>query len=257
MLCRMKLPVPPSRVAVHTMIYLTSGIANMRINGVEYHIEAGEVLLVPAGQVFSFDTLDINTGFLCSFNDEFLHHSPITSNDAYPLRHLDISGKNRFTPTDQQSACIHLNLSRVLQLYTASGLGAHQLIRTYLLSVIFELLLSETEDVDRASSQLSTRFKLLLLQNFRTQHQAGYYADLLCVTPNHLNKILRKETGRSTKQWIAEALLLEVKIYLNSTNSTIGEIALETGFGDVTYFSRFFKKHTGITPLDYRKRIDY
>ncbi|MEO3405935.1 helix-turn-helix domain-containing protein [Mucilaginibacter sp. CAU 1740] len=241
------------------MIYLTSAIANMRINGVEHQIKAGEVLLVPTGQVFSFDTLDINTGFLCSFNDEFLHHSPITSNDAYPLRHLDISGKNRFTPTDQQSACIHLNLSRMLQLYTASGLGAHQLIRVYLLSVIFELLVSETKDVGRASSQLelATRFKLLLLQHFRTQHKAGYYADLLCVTPNHLNKILRKETGRSTKQWIAEALLLEVKIYLNSTNSTISEVAVETGFADVTYFSRFFKKYTGITPLDYRKRIDY
>ena len=68
----MKLPVPPNRATSHTIIYLTGGEAIMRIGSQTYRIFKEECLVVPAGQVFSFDNVDLNTGYLLGFQDDFL-----------------------------------------------------------------------------------------------------------------------------------------------------------------------------------------
>jgi len=79
---------------------------------------------------------------------------------------------------------------------------------------------------------------------------------LLNVTPNHLNKSVKSTTGKSATKWIDETILLEAKYLLYQTTLSINEIAMQVGHEDHSYFSRFFKKHEGITPIQYRKLID-
>lgn len=67
-----KLPVPPTRAATHTLIFLTAGEAIMTIASETCKIHKDECLVVPAGQVFSFDNLDINKGYLCNFHNDII-----------------------------------------------------------------------------------------------------------------------------------------------------------------------------------------
>jgi AraC-like DNA-binding protein len=75
----------------------------------------------------------------------------------------------------------------------------------------------------------------------------------LGISPNHLNKSVKAVTGRTAIIILNEMNLQEAKMQLKYTNLSIGEIAFRLGFKDLSYFSRFFKKATGLSPLEYRK----
>lgn len=78
------------------------------------------------------------------------------------------------------------------------------------------------------------------------------YADRLAVHVNHLNKVLKENTGKTTTDIISSRVVQEAKILLKQTNWNISEIAYCLGFDEVAHFSNFFKKQTAVAPLKFR-----
>ena len=105
-----------------------------------------------------------------------------------------------------------------------------------------------------SSAQLTARFRQLLTQHILSKRTVHHYADLLSVTPNHLNKCVKETTGKSASVLIADMLVLEAKVLLGQPDLTISEVAFRLSFEDLSYFARFFKKHTGFNPTDYRQQ---
>ena len=101
---------------------------------------------------------------------------------------------------------------------------------------------------------LTEKFKELVAEHYLTKRQVKEYADLLFVSANHLNKTIKSVTGKTASELISEMLLMEAKILLKQTNMNISEIAFYLRFEDTSYFTRFFKKNTALTPLAYRKK---
>jgi len=81
------------------------------------------------------------------------------------------------------------------------------------------------------------------------------YANVLNVHVNHLNKVLKETTGRTTSDIILNRIYQEAKTLLKQTNWNISEIAYSLGFEEVAHFSNFFKKHSGNSPLHFREEI--
>jgi len=81
------------------------------------------------------------------------------------------------------------------------------------------------------------------------------YANLLNVTPNYLNKTVKNHTHRTAIDWIEIARLNMAKQYLKDRTLSIAQIAEKTGLVDQSYFSRFFKKKTGLTPSEFRNSL--
>jgi len=79
------------------------------------------------------------------------------------------------------------------------------------------------------------------------------FADRLAIHVNSLNRSVKEVTGKSTTAHIAERLISEAKLLLHHTDWSVGDIADRLGFEYATYFHRFFKQHTGITPLAFRQ----
>jgi AraC-like DNA-binding protein len=104
--------------------------------------------------------------------------------------------------------------------------------------------------------RLTNKFKELVFTHVRSVHLVAEYADLLHVSPNHLNKIVKQITGRSPIKWIDEAIVLEGKVLLHQTDLPVNGIAAELGIADASYFSRLFKKYEAMTPLQFRQRIE-
>ena len=75
------------------------------------------------------------------------------------------------------------------------------------------------------------------------------------VSTNYLNRIVKKHTGHPMGAWIDMARLGRAKKLLRESDLPVIDVAAETGFEDQSYFSRFFRKHTGITPSEYRKGL--
>jgi AraC-like DNA-binding protein len=112
---------------------------------------------------------------------------------------------------------------------------------------------SEVSD-SKSKTQKMTLFKKLVNESFLTHQPVSSYASSLNVSPNYLNALCKKHEGRSAIQLIHERLLLESKRLLYATDMDIKEISFHLNFEDVPYFNRFFKKHTNLTPVQYREQ---
>lgn len=103
--------------------------------------------------------------------------------------------------------------------------------------------------------QLTDDFFRLLSTHYRSEHNVGFYAERLHRTPKYFSGAIRRISGRSVSDWIATMLISDSKLLLQNTDMTVLEISEELGFSSPSVFVQFFRHHTGITPLQFRKQI--
>lgn len=99
---------------------------------------------------------------------------------------------------------------------------------------------------------LIKRFYQLVEENYQKNIPVNKYASLLAVTPNHLTQVLKQLTGKTTNDIIQAKQVLEIKRLLIHTSMNVSEIAHRLNFADQSYFTKFFKRITGMTPLHFR-----
>lgn len=251
-------PVPPSRAIGHSLVYLTSGQARMRIGNDHYMVGPHEMLITRAGQVYSFEPGDVNTGFVCHFYDDILLGQPGPASVLAPFAFLHFWGRPVIALPAQTAAFVEQLLRRLLAEYSTQQLAYPAVIRAYLLALLHELNRVYSTDPAPAPSTaalaLTTQFKHLVSTSLKTSHRVSDYAAWLHISANHLSKCVRAVTGKSPARWIEESIVLEAKALLFQSTWPMSEVALAVGLEDASYFSRLFKKHTGLTPLAFRKQ---
>lgn len=99
---------------------------------------------------------------------------------------------------------------------------------------------------------LSDRFFLLLAKHYKTEHSVSFYADKMALTPKYLTTAIKRITGKSILTWINNAIIIEIKIQLKTTDKTILQISEDLNFSTPSAMIQFFKLHIGTTPLKYR-----
>jgi AraC-like DNA-binding protein len=95
----------------------------------------------------------------------------------------------------------------------------------------------------------------LLVKEFWRHRSVGFYADRLNVTPKYFSEVIKKQTGKTAGEWIDDAVLLEAKVLLQDIDLGIAQISDRLNFCDQSVFGKFFKTHTGISPIEYRKAL--
>lgn len=100
------------------------------------------------------------------------------------------------------------------------------------------------------------KYKKLIDGNYINCRTVRDYAMQLGVSPNYLNILAKRHLGKSALEMINERIMLEIKRLLLRTDCNISEIACKLGFNEVSYFSRFFKQNTGITPHEFRTTMN-
>ncbi|HEY9045497.1 MAG TPA: AraC family transcriptional regulator [Ohtaekwangia sp.] len=109
--------------------------------------------------------------------------------------------------------------------------------------------------MDATQSRLVLQFKIQVDANFRDKTQVSQYADMLYITPGHLNDVIKSTIGKTAKQVIDEKRIMEAKRLLFWGDLSLKEIADYLSFEDDSYFNRYFKKHTGHTPSLFQRTI--
>lgn len=100
---------------------------------------------------------------------------------------------------------------------------------------------------------LFNRFCRLLVEHCHAHHDVSFYADALCITPYYLSKITGRTIKVSPKELIDRQIILEMKRLLTTTDIPVKELAVRFHFDTVSYMARFFRRHTGVTPSEFRK----
>lgn len=146
------------------------------------------------------------------------------------------------------------------QIYTESN--ANLANSTAVIQSEMHTLLLEFKRIGKCESRISTipevlnRYKTLVDSYFVKERQVQSYAYKLGVSPNYLNILAKKHLGKSALEIINERVLLETKRLLLRTDFEISEIAYRLGFNELSYFSRFFKRNTGITPHEFKNMMN-
>ncbi len=175
---------------------------------------------------------------------EYLHHEPILKLSSEQFRLM--SGW-----MDQ----IHWILSNIsaTNLMTLINNNVYNLfiaIRTEL----DKKLKDKSRIYKNSAWEITTRFWSLLTRHSHKERSVHFYANALSITPDYLNKVCHRAYGITPKAFIDQQIILEIKSYLLETTLTVAEIAERLNFEDASYMCRFFRRKTGLSPLEFRKQ---
>ena len=170
---------------------------------------------------------------------------------AYPVQKLN-----------EQECCRVAGRIRSIQSYISDEAHLYRslIIRNEVISLFLDLDNSRTKkhgDPEVVLSQaelLRERFREMLVEKCREHRDVAFYARELCVTPDYLSRVVREYDGGSAMKWIANAVVTEAKFLMRQPEKTINQIAFELNFPDQSTFGKFLKKHTGMSPKEYRKK---
>ena len=102
---------------------------------------------------------------------------------------------------------------------------------------------------------IAFRFAMLVYEHYKQHKEMAFYADKLCITPQYLIRVIQEVNGQSARELLADHVVLEVKALLRDANLDIKDIVRQTGFSNQSSLSRFFRRHTGMSPTEYRRTI--
>ena len=101
-----------------------------------------------------------------------------------------------------------------------------------------------------------SEFQHLLLLHFRTERTVRFYAEKLFITPKYLSAVVKEISGMKPKEWINNIILQEIKNKLLYSSASVKEIACSLNFSNSSFFGKYFKIHTGVSPAKYRLRVN-
>lgn len=102
--------------------------------------------------------------------------------------------------------------------------------------------------------EIFRRFIALVNEYSKNERTVGFYADKLCLTPRYLNTVIRQVSRQTVMEWINQAIILEAQVLLKHSDLLVYQIADELHFPNPSFFCKFFKKRTGMTPQEYQKK---
>lgn len=137
-----------------------------------------------------------------------------------------------------------------------------QILRNYIQSFLLDIYdkthrifeQNRPEGISR-QEELFKRFIQLIHKHCLNQREVSFYAQKMFITPRYLSAITQAVAGETAKNIIDKHVILEIKVLLESTDLSIQEIAIRLQFPDQSFFGRYFKKHTSISPQYYRRKL--
>ena len=245
----------PHRHDFYQLFWVESGNGIFVSDGRSYPLTRGSLIFVPPGQVHAWKPKDTLNGYVLCFEPASL----FGGNDR-PYRLLHDLGQFSATTKDRATFQIVGSTYQILRaafkdLSNESSGSAEfrsDMLRsqvTALLIRLHRLCLSTTSaEVQGYSTQLNSRFLLLLQKEEGRLQRTSFYASALSVSTRVLVDAVLAETGKSPSTWIRDRTLLEARRLLTYTDLTISEIAYRLNFRHVSYFVRFHRRLAGVAP---------
>ncbi len=217
----------------------------------EYEIKPNRIFFVKPEQIHFLHNDTMMEYSALQFTEEFMS----CSDTGYQTEEREIAVCHDLTLEEQERMEI---LFKQISAEAVSGLEySTALIQSEINTLLLDL---ERIGLDKrrytALPDLLLKYRMLVEKQYTATRLVQKYAGQLGVSANYLNVLVRKYLGKSALNLINERVILEIKRRLLRTEKGVSEIAYELGFDELSYFSRFFKRHTGITPIAFREKMN-
>ncbi|MBK1896165.1 AraC family transcriptional regulator [Chryseobacterium paridis] len=247
------------QLSFYEILFIEQGAGTFTLDENKISITPGTVIFTSPGQVRCWEIEEEVRGYTLFFDKDFLY---LFFADELFLYRFQYFHQYSF-PTGMQISeasfqkCLEL-LYEIEKEFRQLQNDSSHLIRSvlYQLLVILNRYYAEVYHIqgDTYVHPDFYRFRSLLEKNFVSDRTVEAYTHMLNISSGFLNKICRQFSGLSAQQMIHHKLVSEIKKQLYQ-NKSAKEIAYEFGFSDPSNFNRFFKKLTGTTPQQYRRKV--
>jgi AraC family transcriptional regulator, transcriptional activator of pobA len=258
---------PLFRPSFYTLLILSEGRGRYLIDDRSYVTRGNIIYFTNPGHLKGFEVDETLKGYLITFSESFLKqyvHDRIL--DEFPFLIAEVVPPSY---PDREVFQIFDELgSQLLYEYQSDSVYKHQVIgclMVMLLLKIKERFWKVYDPLTKAltSSNITLTFQRNLEAHFRDLLtgkcdrllQVQDYAQAQYLHPNYFSTVIKYKTGKSVNSWIAEKTIAEAKAMLARSSASVQEIAARLGFKDAGHFSRFFKKHTKLSPLSFRQSL--
>ncbi|MCB9453043.1 MAG: helix-turn-helix transcriptional regulator [Anaerolineaceae bacterium] len=256
---------PLFRANYYTFVIIHEGYGHSILDSHIYDTRPNTIYFTNPGHVKGFEIIEPYQGYLITFSETFLkqyvgdnvfEEFPFLLAEIVPPHYLDATIFSVFA-----GLCAQL-----LSEYHSDSLYKYTILSNLL--VVFLLKIKERfwnrynpQVEGTQSSQIVTTFKKHLEHHFRALRtgdaqrafQVQDFARMQNLHPNYFSTVIKSKTGKTVNTWIVEKTIAEAQALLAQTHQPIKAIAYQLGFQEPTHFSRFFKKHTGLTPGAFRR----
>ena len=248
------------KVDVDTIIFCRKGTANIEIDLIPYEIVANTQLIIIAGSIvhnisnsddfkisyitFKHEVYDEATAQLEPSFTFFLKEYPCVQLGEKRINKMNYLVEAMEDFYNEKTNCFRVKIFK-------------NNIQSFLLDVydktrtLFKI--DKSEEVGRRE-ELFIKFIHLIHKYCPQQREVGFYAGKLYITSRYLSSITQNVADKSAKYIIDKHAIQRIKIMLKYSNMSIQDISYELNFPDQSFFSRYFKKHTGMSPLEYRAK---
>lgn len=237
------------------ILILKKGNGNHEIDFTPYTVCGNSVFFMRPGQVHRLELKAESTGYLMQFSTDFYYPHDKTSNQL--LRKASIRNHYQFEASRLEK--LLSILTYIFGEYTDKQERYQEVIKANLDIFFIELVrhssTSPLNDVNPHIQRRLEKFLELLETHIADNKQVSQYADLLNISTYQLNAITKETLGKTSSELINEHIILESKRYLLATSNQVNQIAYHLGYEDISYFIRFFKKHTGYSPEAFRQNF--
>lgn len=250
-------PFFPHRIDFYVLLIITKGSVKHKVDFQEFLVKENECLIISPNQIHELNSESDYHGYFIFFTKEYLlnYFTPSTYFHISQLFNYHI-----FKPVYQLDECMMDYAGRVASEYVFSPYVLKNQIISSLFSIILYKLnnrnLLFTEGITKQGFEVFEKFKNLIESEYSKSRNVNDYAEKMNISYKHLNEISKRFTHHTAKEFLDDYVILEIKRKLSSTTLSIKEICFETGFDEPTNFNKYFKKLTGITPLEFRSELN-
>lgn len=246
----------PHRHDFYTMVFTIKANGEHLIDFNAYPLTNQQVYFISPGQVHQIIEKEKSIGYALVFSNDFLvlNNIPISFIEDLNLFN-DFSETPPLKLEDDNFQQIQAYLSDIFQLYHSDITYKYEAVGSLLKLVLIlcnNACQLPIQDIQR-SNQLLRDFKSLINQNYKQWHHTLLYADALHISPDHLNKVVKSQSGKPAKEHIQSRIIIASKHLLYFSTLSNKEIGHELGFSEPANFSAFFKKCVGLSPSQFRK----
>lgn len=223
------------------------------INSKEYKLSKSCVIVLPSNHIIgNIDSLLMRESNAIAVSEDYILNmpSPIDTSIFGYSRYMSV-----IKIADEKFADLQSYYRFIYKESKEESKYRLEIVQSIFYALILEILAEyekafEVGDTtsDIKANNLSDRFFRLLATNYKTNRSVKFYADKLNLTPKYLSTAIKRITGRPILDWIHEAILIDAKMLLRTTDMTVQEISEQLNFSSPSAFVQFFKKHTGKTP---------
>ena len=250
----------PHRHDFYEVLFLTAGSGNHIIDNNQYKITPPCIFFLSPGQAHKLELSQDIAGYIFLFTADFYLLNKNNQNILleFPFFFNIKHGNDPLILKDEEDLRFLTSLFIKGCKQMEGSNDRHEIINSLL-----DLILNychglypkafQTEEKSKGHV-LVKRFRQLIEEKYQENPSINQYADWLNVTPNHLTQVVKSVSGQTSMDIIKQRNILEIKRLLIYTDLTASEIAQQFNYNDQSYFTKFFKKSTGLTPSQFRKK---